>query len=220
MRSRSPLAIVGPGSVGRLGALAMPYAVMLVGLHGIGSAWAATLAYHAIALVWMGRSRGRVFRLLTAGRDPRFLVAAILFGAIGGILVRVLAPWLGADRSLHAVMGDALDAYGLGARSWVVFAAYHGVVNPVVEEAYWRGWLGSPDRRLRIEDLAFAGYHLVVLAPFIEPVWLAVSFTSLTVAGWLWRQARVRTGGLAVAVASHAAADVSIMWVLTVHALR
>ncbi len=218
MRTRSPQAMAPPGAMRRLGPLIMPYAVMLVGLHGIGSAWGAMLAYHAIAVVWMGRSRGRVFRLLTAGRDARFLAVAIVFGAIGGLLMHALAPWLDANRSLHAMMQDALATYGFGERSWIAFAAYHGIVNPVVEEAYWRGWLGSPARGLRIEDVAFAGYHLVVLAPFIEPIWLGVSLVSLTAAAWLWRRARVHTGGLAPAVASHMAADVSIMWVLTRHA--
>ena len=65
-----------------------------------------------------------------------------------------------------------------------------------------------------VPDVAFAGYHVLVLCIFIKLPWVLVSFGVLWFASWSWRQLVARYSGLGVAIASHAAADLSVIAVV------
>ena len=93
---------------------------------------------------------------------------------------------------------------------------YFSTVQPILEELYWRGFLGNSQKCFSWVDLAFAGYHILVLAWFIKTGWLVVAFIVLTVAGCVWRYTAARLGGLAVVLVSHIVADVSIVAVVYV----
>jgi hypothetical protein len=62
-----------------------------------------------------------------------------------------------------------------------------------------------------VADVAFAGYHVLVLCMFIKLPWALVSFGVLLFAAWSWRQLAARYSGLGVAIASHAVADLSVI---------
>ena len=47
--------------------------------------------------------------------------------------------------------------------SWLLFIAYFSLVNPFIEEYFWRGVLGSNTKKFYIGDLVYAGYHALVL---------------------------------------------------------
>jgi hypothetical protein len=199
--------------------LAIPYVAMLVGLVGLDHGWIAFLLYHAGVLVAMRQTAPRP--RITPRRTPPFWVLpravgvglAVGFGALGGILLELLWPVL--------VPGDlsvATDAYlthlGLEGPARVSFVAYHVLVNPVIEERFWRRHLATASRRFDTGDVAFAGYHLVVLAPLLPVAWLVVTFGVLVVAGWVWRQVAVASGSLVLPVVSHLAADAAVMAVV------
>ncbi len=60
----------------------------------------------------------------------------------------------------------------------VAMVAYFGLVHPLLEQAHW-----TPLREATpIAHVAFAGYHMLVLASLLTVPWLAVCFVILTAA--------------------------------------
>src|SRR4030095_6048438 len=56
-----------------------------------------------------------------------------------------------------------VEAMGLDSRSWPFFIAYFALVNPWIEEYFWRGYLGSETKSLYRSDFLYAGYHALIL---------------------------------------------------------
>jgi hypothetical protein len=165
--------------------LVMPYITVWLGLYIIGNAWAAILGYHAgiILLVSLAGAWPPLCGFRTA--TPPWQV--LLFGLAGcaaGVMLYFLWPFIHVSPRLT----DALLNWGLTPRAWPIFIAYSALVNPWLEEIYWRGWLGNAARTPMIHDAFFAGFHLVVLAPFFPFAWLVAAFLVLAVSGWMWRQ--------------------------------
>lgn len=197
------------------------YVGLFVGLYVLDSVWAAILLYHAgiIAGLILMRSRG-LGTALRSGWRGEVLWITCLVGAAGGGFVYELWPIVKLD---GLVLRDALARLGLAGKAWWAFVAYFVTIHPVLEELFWREALvhrvsggrddppGSGLRRPTWLDALFAGYHVLVLSLFLQPVWVVVSFVVLLTVGWLWRLAAVRWRGLGVPVLSHAVADASIM---------
>jgi membrane protease YdiL (CAAX protease family) len=133
--SRAPLLL-------SLLALLIPYSTVGAGLYVFHNAWAAILGYHIgiVALLWLGRYAPARERL-------RFHWPALGFGALGflgGASLLLLWPYLGLSPDLP----PTLIEWGLTRETWPIFIAYSALVNPALEELYWRDWLGSDARRL------------------------------------------------------------------------
>ncbi len=195
----------------RAAAFVMPYLAVGLGLYAFHNAWAAILGYHAgiLALITLGRGwqAARQFRL------TKSLAHVVTFGLVGllaGVGVALLWPLVGFSPRLP----DALLAWGLTPQAWPWFIAYGALVNPWLEEAYWRGWLGSGSSRPVAADAFFGGFHLVILAPFVSVGWLAFAFLVLASTAWFWRQVTRRDGSLLAASLFHLTADVSILLVI------
>lgn len=180
-------------------------------MHVFRSAWVAFLAYHAWMAIVVLLARGSprrtsLPRWITGGWSSRQALALAVFGAASGPLL--VALWPIAERVPLSTM---LAELGLGGASLWIFAAWYVTVHPVLEEAFWRGRLLSRARGLAGTDVAFAGYHLLVLPLFLLPHWAAIAFPLLAATAWFWRQVALRGGGLAVVIASHAAAGIATM---------
>jgi membrane protease YdiL (CAAX protease family) len=180
-----------------------------VGLHVLHSGWAAILGYHAGMCVLLAAGGGwpearRLLRGWTWGSG----LACAAFGAAAGPLIHVLWP-LAADPANP--LAARLAGLGLQGASWWAFVAYYVLVNPFLEEAFWRGWLAPDLRRPAAVDALFAGYHAVVLVLFIDWPWILLALACLVTAAWLWRRLALRTGGLAIPAVSHLVADVSVI---------
>lgn len=194
---------------------AIPYVAMLVGLVALDSGWIAFLLYHGGVIAAM-RSTPPRRSAAPASRwaAPSWMIpAAIAFGALGGLLLDLLWPVL-VPGDLTRATAAYLAHLGLEGAAFWTFVAYHALVNPVIEERYWRRHLVSARRGIDPGDVAFAGYHLVVLVPLLPVVWLAVVLIVLVAAAWSWRRTAVATGSLTLPIASHLAADAAIMLVL------
>jgi hypothetical protein len=194
----------------RLGAHLIPYPVVGLTLAFTSSGWLAMLAYHltiAVAL-WLSGGWREALALLRRGWRPWWLLALVLgMGFSSGVALFLLWPRLGV-----AFTGPVLwAAFGLSGPNRVLFVAYFCLLNPALEESYWRGYLGSPQRRLTLSDVAFGGYHLLVVTPLLSWGWAALIFALLTAAGWFWRQLARLGGGLGLSLAAHAAADSAVM---------
>ena len=176
-----------------------PWLAVAVFWLGVGNAWLAVLAYHAQILLW---SLGRPLGLRRPMRDCiAWLIApSVLAGP---------ALWLLLPHITRTDLGGWLAMHGLSGTSLVVMIAYFGLVHPLLEQAHW-----TPLREATpIAHVAFAGYHMLVLASLLTPPWLVVCFVILTAASLMWQEITRRTGSLLVAVASHVAADAGIVLV-------
>lgn len=182
---------------------------MGLGLHVLHSGWAAILGYHAgmCLLLWTCDGWPASGRLL-GGWSWKEGAACTAFCTGAGAVILVLWPLAGDPSS---PLAGRLADLGLEGASWWLFAAYYVLVNPFLEEIYWRGWLSTDSRLPAPIDGLFAGYHALVLVLFIGWPWVLVAFACLVAAAWLWRRLSKRCGGLAIPVISHLAADISVI---------
>ena len=104
-----------------------------------------------------------------------------------------------------------LISLGLNSSSWAAFIAYFSLVNPFVEEYFWRGVLGNATKKIFVIDAVYAGYHAIILWGRVPLSSVLFAVMILTSAGWLWRQFSREDGGLLAAVFGHMAADFSIL---------
>jgi membrane protease YdiL (CAAX protease family) len=135
---------------------------------------------------------------------------SILVCSTSGIGLYFLWDVFGIAHDLPA----QLQSIGLNLSSWFAFIAYFSLVNPFVEEYFWRGALGSDSKKLYIGDVIFAGYHALVLWGRVHPLSIVFAVIILTSAGWLWRQISREDSGLLAAVLGHMVADFSILMVI------
>ncbi len=185
-----------------------PYLAVLVGLDGFESGWLAFGLYHVgIVTVLALAGRLRMSRSLLAGWHSGVALMAVSAGAAGGLLIWALWPQLGAASDLRARLGGI----GLAGTAWTTFVAYHVLINPWLEELFWRGLLGGAARHPTVSDVAFAGYHILVLVRFVAWPWPLVAFAVLVGAAWTWRRIADCFGGLLIPVLSHMSANAGIL---------
>jgi hypothetical protein len=194
----------------RLGWVVLPYLAVFLGMITLRSAWGALVGFH-LTLLPLLVTRGQTI-------SPRFLVPVskrILLPVAAAGLFAGLGLWLiWSYAGLSSDFPMRVAALGLSGLIWLPFIAYFTLVNPWLEEAYWRDVLTSPSPYPTLVDFLFAGYHLFILSLFVGPVWMLFAFAILAVASWLWRQVSRYTGSLMPAVLSHMLADFSILMVL------
>ncbi|MFC1572202.1 type II CAAX prenyl endopeptidase Rce1 family protein [Candidatus Eisenbacteria bacterium] len=190
-------------------AMASPYVAILAGLHWLGSAWVTILLYHAGLLLYMlcTRTNHRGRRLL-AGWNTRAGAAVSVLCAGSGPLLVLLWPAIARENSRLA---SSLISLGLDGASWWLFVVYYVGVHPIIEEVFWRGVQSSGRRGISIADIAFAGYHALVLPFFVRGLWVLVVSVILMLVAWFWRRLATRYDGLAIPIASHAIAGLSTM---------
>jgi hypothetical protein len=189
----------------------VPYVAILIGLFWAHCAWVALLGFHAgmLAILRIERPATPIARLFHPGNNLPMSAACMILGGSSGVLLYFLWPFLGDLQSLPAY----LASLGLTSATWPAFIAYFSLINPWLEEYFWRGYLGSPSKSLTWIDLFFAGYHLLVLYRIISLGWLLLVAIVLTLSAWLWRQTVRASGGLLIACLSHLAADLAVLLV-------
>ncbi len=192
---------------------AIPYLAVIVGLYLLESAWAAVLLYHAglVTVVTLGKP-GSLARALRSGWHAPTAVAGSIVCAAGGVLIYVLWPHIALE---DVTLSETLSRVGLAGTSWWLFGLYFVAVHPVVEEIAWRSYLAPARQGPHPIDVAFAGYHVLVLVLFVKPFWVVIAFAVLALSSWGWRWVVRRKSGLGVALVSHAAANLSIFLAAT-----
>jgi hypothetical protein len=188
-------------------ALLVPYVTIGIGLLVFRNAWIAASAHHLSMglILLLARRRHRLGRFRIG--SVRILLIAMAVGAAGGPLLYLLWPVL----SVPLDIGRYVQEIGLTPAAWPYFIAYFVLVNGLIEEYYWRDYLGSDARLPTANDFLFSGYHAVVLAGKVGAIWLLAIFAVLALAGWFWRQLKAWSGDMATPVLSHVAADASVM---------
>jgi hypothetical protein len=185
---------------------------VLGGLYWLHNAWVAVLLYHlGMVAMLSGEKQWSHGRSLFAGY-AHWHVPVTAFGGIGaGALLYLLWPLTG---KMAGSFGAHLASFGLTPALWPLFFGYFILVNPWLEELYWRGYLGDSSLRPTWNDLFFAGYHLLVLAIFVSRPWLLLTLCALVAVAWIWRQLARQQHGLCASMLSHAFADAGTMAVI------
>jgi membrane protease YdiL (CAAX protease family) len=189
-----------------------PYLAVWAGLFLLKSAWAALIGFHIAILFAIMIARPVLpINALFKSKDPKWMALSILFCVTSGIGLYFF--W-----DIFGVAGDLpnqLKGLGLNSFSWPMFMTYFVLVNPFVEEYFWRGILGSDIKQLHGMDVIFAGYHAMILWDRVHPFSILFALAVLTSAGWLWRQIAREDKGLLAPSLGHMTADLSIL--LTVY---
>jgi len=190
----------------------IPYITIGIGLLIFHNAWLAILGYHIgmVAVLFLSKTGISLKRVFEGNRLWIIFITA-LAGANGGILLYILWPLLSVPDDINLY----IRSIGLNEQTWPVFLAYFILINPLIEEYYWRGYLATVAKRITLNDLLFSGYHLIVLAGQMETIWLFVVFFGLTVGAWFWRQMNRLNGGLLASTISHITADIAV--ILTIY---
>ena len=186
----------------------LPYLAVAGGLFWFRNAWAALLGFHLAILLSVLLARSQVpVKILFKSNQIGWVVLSLFLSGSAGICLYFLRHSLGiaGDLSGHVA------ALGLTSSNWIAFIAYFSLVNPFMEEYFWRGYLGSPSRKLYISDFVYAGFHALVLAGSMPAASIVYSLSVLVLAGWFWRQIGRKDGGLLAPVLGHMAADLTIL---------
>ena len=192
----------------------LPYLAVWAGLFFVKNAWFALIAFHAAILLALAAIRPVVpINILFKSKSAKWILFSVLFCSTSGIGLYFLWDVFGVAANLPA----QLQTLGLNSLSWFPFITYFSLVNPFLEEYFWRGVLGSSTKKLYVGDLIFAGYHTMILWGRVNSLSIVFAVIILVSAGWLWRQLSRKDHGLLAAVLGHMVADLSIL--LTIYTM-
>ncbi|HEX5943827.1 MAG TPA: CPBP family glutamic-type intramembrane protease [Anaerolineales bacterium] len=186
----------------------LPYLAVGIGLLWIHNAFLALLSFHAAIVLSLLVARSPIpIRVLFQSKKIRWVVLNILLCGSSGISLYFLWSYFGVIDDLPG----QVEALGLTRSTWPLFITYFVLVNPLIEEYFWRGYLGSPTRGLYPSDFLYAGFHGLILMNKVQPGLILYSLGVLVLAGWFWRQLARADNGLLAPVLGHMAADFTIL---------
>src|SRR5689334_12494148 len=117
----------------------LPYLAVAIGMFWLRNAFAALLGFHVAILLSLLLARSRVpVRLLFKSRDIRWVALSVLLCGSSGVSLYFLWSTFGVVSDLSA----EVETFGLTRSMWPIFILYFSLVNPLVEEYFWRGYLG------------------------------------------------------------------------------
>jgi len=186
----------------------LPYLAVGIGLFWVQNAWVALLGFHLAIILSLLIARSKLpVRILFTSRDIRWIILNILLCSSSGVSLYFFWHKFGMVSDLSA----KVQSLGLNSSNWIAFIAYFTLVNPFVEEYFWRGYLGSPTKAFYVSDFVYAGFHAFVVMGKVPTSSTIYSLIALVLAGWFWRQIAREDRGLLAPVLGHMAADFTIL---------
>ncbi len=187
----------------------LPYFAVWVGLFVLKNAWLALAGFHlAILIVLLWLRPTLPFGVLFKRTQWKYVLPNVLLCALSGLGLFALWNFLGMADNLR----DQLHLLGLNETTWFGLIAYFSLVNPFVEEYFWRGVLGNGTNSFYLGDLIYAGYHVIVVWNKTQFYTILLMLFALVFAGWFWRQVYHKDGSLLAPLLGHMAADFSILF--------
>ena len=189
-------------------AATLVYLAVGLGIFQFHSAWGALLGFHFIIAVSLLIAKPNIpLAVLFKNTNIKWIPLSILLCGCSGVTLYFLWQYFGFANDLPA----QVKSLGLTSSSWPVFIAYFALVNPFVEEYFWRGYLGDPTKSITISDFLYAGFHAMVLIGKVRVSSILFALSMLVLAGWFWRQIAREDHGLLAPVLGHMAADFTIL---------
>jgi membrane protease YdiL (CAAX protease family) len=187
---------------------ALAYLAVGVGLFVFHSAWGALMGFHVAILLSLLLAKPKIpISILWKSTNIKWILLSILLCGSSGVMLYLTWDRFGFAPDLSA----QIETLGLTSASWIPFIAYFTLVNPLVEEYFWRGYLGSETRSLHVSDFLYSGFHGLVLLGKVQTNSILFALTLLVLAGWFWRQIYREDKGLLAPVLGHMAADFTIL---------
>lgn len=189
-----------------------PYLAVVLGLFFFNNGFLAALLYHVSLLICViGINRSKALNLIKSGFH-RTIGPLICFG---GLLPGVAIFYLWPIAKLESAdLVQLMESVNLTHAPFILFAAYACLVNPFLEESFWRGCFKPRSWPPNLVDALFAGYHAMILLPLIKPAFVVLSFMVLMCVGWVFRNIYRLTGGLAICLLTHTIADIAIFYTI------
>ena len=194
---------------------ALVYLAVGIGIFYFQDAWLAILGFHIAILSSLLIARPNIpVSILGKNHNKRWIILSVLLCGSSGVTLYFLWKYFG----VRADLSVQVEALGLNSRSWPLFIAYFALVNPWIEEYFWRGYLGSSTKGLYRSDFLYAGYHALILIGKLPVGPILYGLAVLVLAGWFWRQIIREGQGLVAPVLGHMAADFTITLTIYLHA--
>jgi len=192
----------------------LAYLAVGIGLFVFHSAWGALVGFHLAMIGSLLIARPNIpIKLLFKSSNPKWIILSVLLCGSSGIALYFLWDLFRFAPDFSA----QIAAWGLNAHTWIPFITYFVLVNPLLEEYFWRGYLGSDAKTLHGTDFSFAGYHILILINKLHIFAIVYAVCLLIAASWLWRQIKREDQGLLAPVLGHMAADLTILMAVYLH---
>jgi len=190
----------------------MPCAAMWVGLYYLKSALWAYALYHVIclapAIVW-GRSLWLPSFIKPTLRDCLLLLGASIVFSAGAVLgYELIGKMLLSKEHVLALLKEQ----GITGRLFIFFAFYATIVNPLLEELFWRGvLLNAFDRAvsrfkyfgITLSSLLYALFHYLIFRLVLFPGYAEVGTILLAGYGALMAIIYRKTGSIVTTAIAH-----------------
>jgi len=186
----------------------LAYLAVGTGLFVFYSAWGALLGFHIAIIVSLLIAKPNTpIQILFKNNNIKWIFLSILLcGSSGAILY-----FFWNSFGIASNVTEQVASLGLNASNWLVFIAYFAMVNPFIEEYFWRGYLGNKTKSLHSSDFLYAGFHGLILIGKVRIYSIVFALFALVLAGWFWRQIARQDNGLLAPVLGHMAADLTIL---------
>ncbi len=190
-------------------AASSPYVAVVLGLYVFKNVFVALAIYYsAIAFFIVIKSEKSLLRTIFSGCNSCAAAGSAIVFACGGVVIFLLWPYAKLE---NVNLTSTLAEYGLNGATCYIFVAAATILNPLLEELFWRGCFQNDPTRPAFIDVVFAGYHVLALVLVIKVPITILAFVVLFSASWWLRFMKHKFGGLAVPYIAHLVADVSII---------
>jgi membrane protease YdiL (CAAX protease family) len=187
---------------------ALAYLAVGLGIFRFHSAWGALVGFHIAIILSLLIARPNIPGvILLKNTKIKWIVLSVLLCGSSGVALYFLWNQFGFADDLPA----QVESLGLNSSTWIPFIAYFALVNPFVEEYFWRGYLGSETKKLHVSDFMYSGFHALVMIGKVRMDAVLFGLSMLVLAGWFWRQIVREDHGLLAPVLGHMAADFTIL---------
>lgn len=194
---------------------ALVYLAVGIGMFSFHNALGALLGFHLAILSSLLIARPRIpLSILSKSHNRKWTILSLLLCGSSGVTLFFLWKLLGFGSDFSA----QVQSMGLNSRTWPPFIAYFVLVNPFVEEYFWRGYLGNPTKGPHRSDFLYAGFHALVMIGKVGMGLILYGSVVLILAGWFWRQIMREDQGLLAPVLGHMAADFTVLLVIYLNA--
>lgn len=190
---------------------ALAYLAVGLGLLQFHSAWGALVGFHLAILISLLIAKPNIpVKILLKSSNIKWIFLSILLCGSSGVALYFLWDIFRVAKDLPA----QVETLGLNSSTWLPFIAYFALVNPFIEEYFWRGYFGNQTKGLYLYDFIYSGFHFLILIGKVAVYSIIFGLSVLVFAGWLWRQIAREDHGLLAPVLGHMAADFSILFVI------
>lgn len=191
----------------------LPCLAMFAGLYTMHSATWAYVFYHGICLlpiiIW-----GRDLWTPSLKRPQKMhclalLAASVVFSCVAVFTYEFFGPRLLSDRSVLALLRDLGYSRGV----FIGLGVYTIIVNPLIEEIFWRGIVLNQLDRFRnppfkhfgiiCSSLAYAAFHYLIFRMVLFPGWAEVATLLLAIYGGLLAVIYRRSGSILTTALAH-----------------